>query len=355
MLNDSAGTSVNSICILRLSAIGDVTHVLPVIHSLQKQMPGVRITWIIGKMEARLLEGLPGVEFIVFDKSAGLRGYIDLWRQLRGRRFDVLFHMQVALRANIAALLVPASTRVGYDRERSKDLHGLFINQRIPRRSGQHVLDCLASFPTALGLKPAEPEWHLPVAETDNAFADRVLDPARPNLVISPVASHELRNWPTQRYAALADYAVHQYGVRIILVGGPSEQDRQYCQAIEEAMQEEVLNLCGQDTLKQLAALMARADLVIAPDTGPAHIANAMGTDVLGLFASSNPYRSGPYNSIEWCVNRYPQALERFTGKRVESARWGAKAEFNGAMELITVDDATAMLDHWMARRRQTA
>jgi heptosyltransferase I len=113
-------------------------------------------------------------------------------------------------------------------------------------------------------------------------------------------------------------------------------------------MKEEAHNICGKDTLKQLTALLARADLVVAPDTGPAHIASAVGTDVLGLFAASNPYRSGPYNSLEWCVNRYPEALQKFTGKSVEQARWGAKAEFEGAMELITMADATAMLDRWV-------
>ena len=113
-------------------------------------------------------------------------------------------------------------------------------------------------------------------------------------------------------------------------------------------MEEKAHNICGKDTLKQLTALMSHADLVVAPDTGPAHIASAVGTDVLGLFAASNPYRSGPYNSLEWCVNRYPQALKKFTGKSVEQARWGAKAEFEGAMELITAGDATDMLNRWI-------
>jgi heptosyltransferase I len=73
-----------------------------------------------------------------------------------------------------------------------------------------------------------------------------------------------------------------------------------------------------------------------------------MGTDVLGLYAASNPYRSGPYKSLPWCVNRYPEALTQFTGKSVDQARWGAKAEYEGAMELVTVEDATDMLDRWV-------
>ena len=350
MSSEAPATSIKSVCILRLSAIGDVTHVLPVVHSLREQLPGATISWIVGKTEARLLEGLPGVELIIFDKNAGLKGYVDLWRRLRKRRFEVLFHMQVAMRANIAAALVHAGIRVGYDRARSKDLHGLFINRRIKSSQEQHVLDCLASFPTALGLEPAEPRWDIPLSPDDYRFSDAYIDPERLNVVISPSASHELRNWPAERYAALADHAVQHYGANIILTGGPASRDQAYCNAIQQQMKMPTTNICGQDTLKQLAALLERADLLIAPDTGPAHIANAMGTDVLGLFASSNPYRSGPYDSLPWCVNRYPQALERFTGQRVESARWGAKAEFNGAMELISVADATAMLDRWVAQ-----
>jgi len=115
-------------------------------------------------------------------------------------------------------------------------------------------------------------------------------------------------------------------------------------------MEEQAHNICGKDTLKQLTALLQSADLVVAPDTGPAHIASSIGTDVLGIFAASNPYRSGPYNSLLWCVNRYPEALKQFTGKTVEQARWGAKAEFEGAMEMVTVEDVTGMLDQWVAQ-----
>lgn len=339
---------MNSICILRLSAIGDVTHVIPVVLSLQEQLPGVKITWVIGKIEAKLIGDLPGVEFIVFDKRAGRKGYAELRRQMQGRKFDALLHMQVAFRANLAAACIPARTRIGYDKARSKDLHSLFINRRIKPAAQQHVRDCLASFLEPLGLDAAPPRWQIPLSESDHQFASDQLAPDRRNLVISPCASHTLRNWPAERYAQLADHAVQKHGMKVILVGSPAPFEAEYCAAIEAAMKEKAHNICGKDTLKQLTALMTHADLVVAPDTGPAHIASAVGTDVLGLFAASNPYRSGPYNSLEWCVNRYPEALEKFTGKTVEQARWGAKAEFEGAMELITVADATEMLDRWV-------
>lgn len=345
------GRLLNSVCILRLSAIGDVTHVIPVVLSLQQQQPGIHITWIIGKVEHKLVGDLPGVEFLVFDKKAGWRGYRQLRRQVRGRRFDALLHMQVALRANLAAALIPARIKVGYDRARSKDLHQLFINRRIAATPRQHVRDCLASFLEPPGLEAAPPVWTIPLSAADHEFAHRHLDPARRSLVISPCASHTLRNWRAERYAALADHAVRQHNMQVLLVGSPAKSEQEMCAAIAAGMVEPALNLCGQDTLKQLTALLTHADLLVAPDTGPAHIASAVGTDVLGLYAASNPLRSGPYRSLDWCVNRYPDALQQFTGKSVDEARWGAKAEFPGAMDLITVADATTMLDRWVAAR----
>ncbi len=339
---------MKSICILRLSAIGDVTHVIPVVLSLQEQVPGVKITWVIGKIEAKLVGDLPGVEFIIFDKKAGRRGYSDLRTQMKGRKFDALLHMQVAFRANLAAACIPARVRVGYDKARSKDLHSLFINHRIKPAQHQHVRDCLASFLEPLGLTAAPPRWQIPLSEGDHDFARSQLASDRRNLIISPCASHTLRNWPAERYAQLADHAIRKHGMQVTLVGSPAPFEAEYCAAIESAMKEKAHNICGKDTLKQLAALMSHADLVVAPDTGPAHIASAVGTDVLGLYAASNPDRSGPYNSLQWCVNRYPEALEKFAGKTVQQARWGAKAEFEGAMELITVEDSIAMLDRWL-------
>jgi len=345
---------LKSICILRLSAIGDVTHVIPVVLSLQEQLPGVKITWVIGKIEAKLIGDLPGVEFIIFDKKAGRQGYADLRKQMKGRKFDALLHMQVALRANLAAALIPAKIKVGYDKARSKDLHSLFINKRIDPAPQQHVRDCLASFLEPLGLEAAPPRWHIPLSDADHEFARSHLAADRKNLIISPCASHTLRNWPAERYAQLADYAIETYGMKVILVGSPAPFEAEYCTAIENAMKHKAHNICGKDTLKQLTALMTAADLVVAPDTGPAHIASSVNTDVLGVFAASNPNRSGPYNSLKWCVNRYPEALQKFTGKTVEEARWGAKAEFEGAMELVSVKDATEMLDRWVTEKSWT-
>ena len=135
-----------SACLLRLSALGDATHVVPLVRTLQRAWPGLPIAWVIGRGEHRLLEGLPGVDFIEYDKRSGLAGMLALRRRLHGRRFGALLQLQVAARANLLSAFIPARRRIGYDRARSRDLHGLFVRERIPDRPGIHVLDAIGSF-----------------------------------------------------------------------------------------------------------------------------------------------------------------------------------------------------------------
>jgi len=340
-----------SICLLRLSALGDVTHVLPLLRTLRDAWPGVELTWVIGRGEHRLLEGLPGVEFIVYDKKTGLAGMRALRRGLQGRRFDALLQMQVAARANLLSAFIPASRRIGYDRARSKDLHGLFINQRIPDRPGIHVLDAIGSFCEPLGLHQDQVRWTMPVPDEARDWARAQWpDDAAPTLLISPCSSHVRRNWYADRYAAVADHAAAQ-GWRVVLCGGRSQLERDTANAILAAMAAPALDLVGKDTLKQLPALLERADLVMTPDSGPMHIANAMGTRVLGLHAASNPARSGPYSDRRYCVDRYDDAARRHLGKPAADLKWGTKIEFDGVMGLVTVDDAIAAFERYRADR----
>ena len=340
-----------SICLLRLSALGDVTHVLPLLHTLRDAWPRAELTWVIGKAEHRLLAGLPGVRFVEYDKATGLSGMRALRRDL-GQRFDVLLQMQVSARANLLSAFIPARRRIGYDRSRSKDGHGLFINERIADRPGIHVLDAIGSFCEPLGLTRRDVRWELPVPDEAHAWARaQWADDGRRVLMVSPCSSHALRNWRADRHAALADHAVAQ-GWRVVLCGGRSALERQTGDAILAAMRarDGVLDLIGKDTLKQLPALLARADLLVTPDSGPMHIANAMGTPVLGLHAASNPHRSGPYSDRRWCVDRYDDAARRFRGKPATALRWGTKIETEGVMDLVTVDDAVAAFERFRAR-----
>ncbi len=340
-----------SICLLRLSALGDVTHVLPLLHTLRSAWPHVPLDWVVGRGEQKLLDGLSGVAFHVYDKKSGLAGMRELRRGFGGRRFDVLLQMQVAARANLLSAFIPARRRIGYDRTRSKDLHGLFVNERIPDRPGIHVLDAIGSFCEPLGLQQGEVVWNMPVPAEAHAWAAAQWpDDGRPALLISPCSSHVLRNWRAERYAAVADHALSR-GWRVVLCGGRSALERDTADAILAAMHGPALDLVGKDTLKQLPALLARAALVMTPDSGPMHIANAMGAKVLGLHAASNPARSGPYSDRRYCVDRYDDAARRFLGKPADALRWGSKIEREGVMDLVTVDDAIAAFERYVADR----
>ena len=340
-----------SLCLLRTSAIGDVTHVVLMLRTLQDHWPRTQLTWIIGKLEHKLVGDLPGVEFIVFDKHAGRAGFRAVREQLSGRRFDALLHMQVALRSNILSLSVKAPLRIGYDRARSKDLHGFFINCRIPSRKGEHVLDAMASFLEPLGLAQTQARWDLPIPDSAHAFAAQHLPGEQPTLLVSPVSSHRLRNWRADRYATVLDHASLALGWRVVLCGGPSAFEREFADTILSRMQSRPLDLVGKDTLKQLLALLQRADLVLCPDSGPMHMANAVGTPVLGLHAASNPARSGPYSDRQWCVDRYDDAARKFRRKPADALAWGTKLEYPGVMDLIEVDDVLERLDAFAGAR----
>ncbi len=339
-----------SVCILRLSAIGDTCHVVPLVRTLQQAWPATRLTWIIGRTEARLMSLIEGVEFITVDKRATGTALLQLRRALRGQRFDVLLHLQLALRASLVAACVPARVRLGFDRARARELQWLFTNARIAPRTREHVLDSFLGFTAALGLHTPQPRWELPLPEAARAYAARLIPDGQPTLLISPCSSHPRRNWPAQRYAALAAHAQRR-GLRVILCGGPSARERAMGADIAAASAVPLVNQIGQDTLPQLLALLARATALLAPDSGPVHMATMVGTPVLGLYAATNPARSGPYLSRQWCVDAYPTAARVFRGLEPQQLPWGHKIEEDGVMELISVQEVSAALERLLGAR----
>ena len=337
-----------SICLLRTSAIGDVTHVVPLVHTLRQAWPQTRLTWIIGKLERRLVGDLPGVEFVTFDKGTGWAGMRAVRDALQGQRFDALLQMQVAMRSNLLSLGIKARRRIGYDKARAKDLHGLVVNERIPARTGEHVLDAIGSFCEPLGLKQTEVRWDIPIPDEARVWAAEQLPQGAPVLLVSPTSSHVLRNWRPERYAAVMDHAA-QRGWRVMLIGGPSPLERQMADAVLAACRIPPLDLTGKDTLKRLLAMLTRASLLLTPDSGPMHMANSVGCKVLGLHAASNPDRSGPYSDRRWCVNKYDEASRKYLGKPASDIPWGSKIEYAGVMDLIGVDDVIERFEAYSA------
>jgi heptosyltransferase I len=344
-LRSFSNSPPRDVCILRLSAIGDTCHVLAVLRTLQAAWPLTRFTWVIGRVEHKLMGLLPDVEFITYDKRGGLGELRRIRAVLLARRFDLMLHMQLAFRASVLSTFVRAPVKLGFDRARARELQYLFTSQRIHPAENQHVLDGLFGFAEALGIHDRVLDWRVPIPDEAREYAARLIPDTRPTLVISPCSSHVLRNWRPKYYAAIADYAVRAHGLRVILSGGPSAVERRMADAILGAVQVAVVDQVGKDTLPQLLALLERADVLLSPDSGPAHMATMVGTPVIGLYAATNPARSGPYLSRQSCVDRYAQAAQKFMGKRPEQLPWTTKIEKPGVMDLIQPDDVRPKLD----------
>ena len=291
---------------------------------------------------------LPEVEFITFDKGATLRELRRLRRELAPRQFDLLLHMQLSFRASLVSALVRAPIKLGFDRARARELQWLFTNARIPPCCHEHVLDSLLGFVRNCGIEPGAPEWRINCSTAAHEYARRVIPDRQPTLLISPCSSRSVRNWPHERYAALARYAATVHSMRVVLVGGPSVHEAQMGEQIEAAAGVALINQIGKDTLPFLLALIARASVLLTPDSGPAHMASMVATPVIGLYAATNPARSGPYLSLATCVDRYDAACRRYRGKPANELAWTTKIEEPGVMELIEVEAVERMLDQVM-------
>ena len=337
-----------NICVVRLSAIGDTCHALAVIRSIQDTWPETRISWIIGKTEASLMSDIPAIEFIIFDKAKGRQAYSSVRQQLAGRKFDVALCMHASLRANLLYPMISTRQRLGFDLRRAVDYQWLFTNRRIAAGNNEHAMEAMLGFATHIGVPRRELRWDIPLAAAHVDYARQFQSGDQPILLISPCSSprsRNFRNWSAENYAAAANHARSRFNCRVILTGGNSELEQEYGQTIARLCDKSLVNLIGQTSLKQLYALISVSGAVLCPDSGPAHMATAAGTPVIGLYATSNPDRTGPYLSRDLCVNAYPDAVQTYLGKSVDELRWGQRVRDPRAMSLIRLAKVTERLD----------
>ncbi len=334
-----------SICILRLSSLGDVCHVVPVVRAIQAQWPQTKITWICGLSELRFVSSIEGVRSIPLDRQGGFAAYRQLWADLKDEHFDVLLHMQTAIKAGVASVGINAPIRLGWDANRSRELHRLFINTRVPEARNQHQVLAFFSFAKSIGIRADGPAWDLPISDLADNTVRRRLNGADDLLVISPGSRHPLRNWTASYYAEVADYAARVHGMNIIICGGISSTEVALATDIQQRMTEPVTNLVGKDTLPECLALLKRARLVITPDSGPLHIADALGSPVVGLHACTPSARSGPFHWLDYCVDHYEDAARDYLGKAAGALRWGKRIEFPGVMSMVKPAEVTHQID----------
>ncbi|XOV78840.1 MAG: glycosyltransferase family 9 protein [Aestuariibacter sp.] len=335
---------------MRLSAIGDVCHAAAMVQRIIEYSPEIEITWIIGKVEHQLLKGMANVRFVIFDKRQGSAAVEGLRTELQDEYFDALFLMQVAFRANWVSRVIKAKMRIGFDWARSKELHWLFARKRIAAQKHAHVLEGFMGFADAIGVPhSASLKWDIPLSADEENVGKSLKAKLDNYMVISPAASKAERNWLPERYAAVADHAV-QKGFAVVICGGPAVLDKTLGQQIQSAMENSCENWVGKTSLKEMLAILKYSELVLAPDTGPAHMATTVGTPVIGLYAHSNPRRTGPFNDLDKVVSVYDETIKKQTGKNWDELPWGKRAKGEELMARIDVDTVITMFDKTIQR-----
>lgn len=317
---------------------------VPLVRTLRAAYPRARLTWITSPLAFALLEGLPGVEFIVVDKPATLGDYRALARRLRGRRFDALLALQANLRVNLIYPLVDARIKLGFDLRRAREGQWLFTNQRI-RFTPEHLLDSFLAFARELGAKHTLMTWDLPLGASDYAFAEQQLTGAGPFLAVNPSASKPERNWSVDGYISVLRAAQARWNANIVLTGSSDPEEIALGKRVAEQLHGRVVNLIGKTTPKQLAAVLKHCDCLLAPDTGPAHLAVAVGTPVVGLYAVAPPELSGPYFYPDLVVNKYPQAVTSLLHRNPAKVPWNTRVHHPQAMALIQPDEVLQKLE----------
>jgi len=340
--------SPKRICLVRLSALGDVCLAVPLVRALQRGFPEAEITWVTTPGMLGLLEGLEGVEFVLTRKANHPFGYWKFYHQMKHRSFDVLLAAQASFRAHFLYPLIRARRKIGFARSDARDSHSWFVKEHVPG-GRDHLLDSFMKFARVLGVEDLSIEWRLPIREADMSFAQERLRGER-WVAVNPMASKAERLWPRHSYIELIKKCLPRWNCNVVLTGGPNPAEQLLGRSLAARLpQDRVVNLIGQTTPKQLAAVLGRAKVLVAPDTGPVHIAAAMGTPVVGLYAVAPPELSGPYHSQHLVVNRFPEAVRNVLGKDPATVPWKTRVKSPRAMALITVDDVLAKLESVLA------
>ena len=295
-----------NILIVKLSAIGDVIHTLPSLAALRELYPEAHITWVVEEAAAGLVNNHPLLNAVLISRrkswikylrkgefSRPLREMRAFLRELRKRPYDLVIDFHGLLKSALIVLLSGGKRKLGYDS--MQELSGLFYNEKIPEDMNKHAVDRYLDFPRHLGAKIAKAQFILP---SDNAAQARIQSllekyhlENKKFIAVNPVAYWETKLWDDEKFARLADLIKAKLDIEVVFTGSEKES----IEKITARMQDKAVNLAGETTLPQLAYLYQKALLLVTTDSGPMHLAAAVGTPVVALFGPTNPQRTGPY------------------------------------------------------------
>lgn len=322
------------VCIVLLTGLGDVVNALPLVNALKRHDPTLHITWVVEPMPSAVLSPHPCVdEVIVYRKRLGVRGVRELAAEMFARpRWDLTLNLHVFAKAVWGTLFSRAPRRVGFNRARTFDQTWLVTNDRIAPRPRGHTVDMFLEFAAHLGIPSAPPEWRITFRDDElRARAEFFAGVDRPLVGIVPASNIPRKDWFPERWARVVDAIQSDFGMRAVLLGGMSEREVAAARAVTASAAEAPLWAMG-DPIRRMGWMIEGCDLVIAPDTGPLHMARAMDVPVVGLYGHTSPWRVGPYRKFQdLFVDRYTDP-----GEAPDPSRYDPK---HGRMELITADD----------------
>ncbi len=298
-LNDRlANLAVHRICVIKPSALGDVVQSLPVLPVLRERFPQSHISWVINRELSDLVSGHPCLdEIIPFDRRGGLAAWWPLLRHLRQSRFDLVFDLQGLFRTGMLNLATGAPLRVGL--QTAREASHLACHLLLPD-SGVQVPAHRRAWRIAeeLGLEDRLPQMEVAIPAADREWASNVRDGlAGPLLVIQPGTRWRTKQWPIRHFAEVTRRAIRELGLSAIVIGSRNESPaaRELVELVKQVLPRgDIRSLAGQTSIKQLAALLRQADLVLSNDSGPLHLAAGLGTPVVGIYTCTSPVRSGP-------------------------------------------------------------
>ena len=337
-------SAIRSIAILRLSALGDVCLTIPLVRSLQKHLPNTTIYWIIGRQYYSLVDNLSDVHFIVIDTPRSLKQYWECFRILKQFHFDVLLMPQDTLRAHLISLFISANRKYGYARSYGRACQYLFISHTVKSKH-EHAIHSYLRFSEAIGITDKTIHWQLPISEKENQESQKILA-LHPGkwLAICLSSSKARKDWPYDRYLPLLQDLQKKWAFNVLLIGKYEPQWGPILTALKQQIQCPIIDLTGKTSLKQLTALLAQVDGLLSPDTGPVHIATALNTPVVGLYAVTSSEETGPYGS-PWTLNKFPEAVRIFLKKDPAKLSSHPRVRSPQAMSLISIDEVKDQLN----------
>lgn len=282
------------VAVVLLSAIGDIVHALPLVSSLKAAAPGLSVEWVTQPVPGEIAGRHPGVDRIwTLDRSRGWRAFRELARAIRGRRFDLVLDLQVYAKASLVTALLDSPRKIGFDRSRARELNWLITNERIAAGPPRQTCEQYLEFADHLGV-PRRYEWPLPLTAEERAAQAAFFGRRRAPLAALVVGtSRSAKEWPAERWARLAESLHQDMGYEVCIVG--SDRPAERVRALEVARLSRVPILDERrDDLRRLLWILDGAAIAISPDTGPFHLAVALGVPSVGLYGHTDPARVGP-------------------------------------------------------------